>query len=110
MEEKKRSSNFTHAERSFLFRLVGQKYWQVLKDKKTDRASLQKRENTWKQIEKEFNAVSPGIEELRKKVAEEKKKVLLTGGGLPPHPPPAGAKKEDEEVNNIILSIMNEKH
>lgn len=120
MNDKKRGCNFTQSEKVFLFRLIAEKYAITLEDKKTDRASLQKREESWKLIEKEFNAVSPASiyreasnlkklyankkKEIRKKVAEEKKDIFLTGGG-----PPAKIPKYDDEIDTILLSIVNEK-
>lgn len=120
MEEKKRSCNFTNTEKKFLFQLIADKHGRVLEDKKTDRASLAKREETWKLIENEFNAVSPSNmyrgadslkklysnkkKEVRKRVAEEKREALLTGGGPAPK-----IIKTDDEIDNILLSIMNEK-
>ncbi|KAJ8915275.1 hypothetical protein NQ315_014783 [Exocentrus adspersus] len=120
MEDRKRSHNFTSTEKSFLFRLIAEKYAAVLEDKKTDRASVEKRDSAWKRIEIDFNAVNPSNifrsanilkkfycnkkKDIRKKIAEEKKDVLLTGGG-----PPTKIFKPDDEADAILLSIVNEK-
>lgn len=80
MDVKKRSSNFTSSEKIHLFGLIADKYASILEDKKTDRASIWKREEAWKSIEKEFNAASPASiyrqADTLKKLYSNKKKRL----------------------------------
>lgn len=113
-----RVPNFTVSEKLHLMRLIAEKHARVIEDKKTDRASAEKKENSWSQITDEFNATSStGIKrtaaclkkcyenrkkQLRKTLAEEKKEIQLTGGGPPP-------KVLTNEVDDILMSILNKK-
>ncbi|KAK5648064.1 hypothetical protein RI129_002956 [Pyrocoelia pectoralis] len=113
---KNRVPNFTTSEKLHLLRIISSKYGSVLEDKKTDRASTEKKSKAWLDMTDEFNATSTTNvfrntsslkkcyenrkKELRKTLAEEKKERLLTGGGPPP------AVKTDE-TDDLLMSIMN---
>jgi len=114
-----RAPNFTKSEKTKLMQIIAQKFKNTLEDKKTDRASVSKKEEAWKKIESEFNFNSIGQnyrsakslkkcyenrkKELRKTLAEEKREIMKTGGGAPP------TSRRIEDSDEILLSIVNSK-
>ncbi|KAF5275533.1 hypothetical protein FQR65_LT16600 [Abscondita terminalis] len=115
---KGRVPNFSASEKLRLLRMIADKYASIIEDKKTDRASAEKKLKAWYQITNEFNATSVTSvfrslaslkkcyenrkKELRKTVADERKETTLTGGGPPP-------KIKKDETDDILISIINEK-
>ncbi|XP_022200670.2 myb/SANT-like DNA-binding domain-containing protein 4 isoform X2 [Nilaparvata lugens] len=65
-EKRERGPNFTEMEKSQLLEIV-LKYKDIIENKKTDKVSLLTKNNTWKRINKEYNAIqrSTGIRELK---------------------------------------------
>lgn len=114
----KRAPNFRDDEKNHLFSIIAEKFANILEDKKTDRASIQKRQETWKKIEKTYNSCSPSIyyrnaeclkkfyenskKELRKLTAEHKQEIMKTGGGTPPD-----IRLDSSE--KLLYGIMNSK-
>lgn len=118
MSAKLRVPNFTTSEKLHLLRIIANTYSSIIEDKKTDRASGEKKDMAWKNITHQFNASSStGVlrsmaslkkcyenrkKELRKSLADEKREVTLTGGGPPP-------KIKKDETDDLLMSIINKR-
>uniref|UniRef100_A0A6P7GRA9 Regulatory protein zeste n=1 Tax=Diabrotica virgifera virgifera TaxID=50390 RepID=A0A6P7GRA9_DIAVI len=116
--KRSRGPNYSEREKQVLISIV-YKYKDVIENKKTDGVTILQKEKTWKKIETEFNARSPGLinrsadslkkyydnrkKELRKEKAQEKIEVYRTGGGPCAKPP------KMESSDEVLLSMVNEK-
>ncbi|XP_050516283.1 uncharacterized protein LOC126891144 [Diabrotica virgifera virgifera] len=116
--KRSRGPNYSEREKQVLISIV-YKYKDVIENKKTDGVTILQKEKTWKKIETEFNASSPGLinrsadslkkyydnrkKELRKEKAQEKIEVYRTGGGPCAKPP------KMESSDEVLLSMVNEK-
>lgn len=116
--KRERSPNFSPSEKAILIQIVADKYAQILENKKTDHISLNDKMKTWKNIELEFNSLSPNTYhrswEVLKRFYENQKKTVRqmkaketsekfkTGGG-----PEVIIKKDS--ADELLLSVMNRK-
>nr|CAH7755404.1 unnamed protein product [Callosobruchus chinensis] len=116
--KKERGRNFTPEEKKLLLHLTG-KYKNIIENKETDGVTWQEKENTWKQIETEFNSITNGLtrtakqlklkyesvkKELKKRYTEHKAYVLGTGGGEERAPPKPYCELEKELLAAISVA------
>ncbi|KAF6204022.1 hypothetical protein GE061_010953 [Apolygus lucorum] len=113
MTDRKRATNFTKSEESFLLRVV-RNHSQIVENKKTDAVNNAAKLREWDLIASEFNSANVGevrdaaalrrkYENLKKlvkkKLAQQKLHVMGTGGG-----PPKKVELDDEETQ--LIEVM----
>ncbi|CAH0546515.1 unnamed protein product [Brassicogethes aeneus] len=117
--QRKKNNNFTGEEQELLMALV-RTHKNVIENKKSGQTTWDMKNNTWNQIEQEFNSQSKSMfrdahslktkfrnmkKECKEKFSANKKSMLKTGGGAPEE---LDIKSTDVEMKDLIGTTVVE--